>query len=163
MKSIKLKSYTIIEVIISMIIMSVIVLIAYSVFFSLSKQFDIYRKTQENLFEYSLFKSTLKREFFKSKEVSFDGGILSMHFEKDKIDYKFKNKIVCRQVNNNNVVDTFYVNVKNITPNFIDSSKKGIISKLELELLFFKENTFVFLEKKYGADVLINDFFEYED
>lgn len=123
----------------------------------------MYRKTQENIFEYTLFKSTLKREFFKSKKVTFSEGVLSMYFEKDKIDYKFKNKIVFREIKNKNVVDTLYINVKNITPNFIDSSKKGTISKLVLEVLFFNEDTSVFLEKRYGADVLINNFFENED
>lgn len=164
MNKYKLKSYTIIEVLISMLIMSVVVLITYVLFSSLMQQLLFFKETEETLLEYNFFKNTLKREVFESKEVTFkSNNIISLSYENREINYFFNKKIVLREDKYNNCVDTFFVEIKRITPFFIPNLEKKTLSSIKIEIIFFEEETTVLLTKEYGKDIFINNFFDYEN
>ncbi|MFL0132593.1 hypothetical protein, partial [Tenacibaculum maritimum] len=86
-KAYKLKSYTVIELVISMLVMSVVVIITYSFLSSLSLQLGKFIKTQEVLLDYTFFKSTLKREFFEADKLNIKKNEIELISKENTVSY----------------------------------------------------------------------------
>jgi competence protein ComGF len=159
MKRHKLMAYTIAELLISMLIMSVVVLVSYVVLSSLTRQLHLFIETEETLLTYASFKNTLKREVFESKLITVENNKISLKFENKIINYTFDESFIYRKDSRIGKVDAFSLRIEKIRPIFIKKIKGKIISSLILDLHLFKEKTSIIFTKKYGADIVINDFF----
>ena len=161
MMSIKLKSYTIIELLISMLIISIVVFISYTFFSSLTKQLNAFTETEEKLLEYAYFKNVLKREVFESKEIDLDKERIKLKCNDREITYIIKNGEVYRVCNSS--IDTFFVDVKGVEPTLDNGFKNSAIGGVLIDVTLLGGSTKLFLSKRYGADILINNFFNNEN
>ncbi|WBX75088.1 hypothetical protein PG911_10505 [Tenacibaculum ovolyticum] len=124
MRGNKLKSYTIIEILISMLMMSIVVLITYVLFSSVIRQSQLFIKTEETLLAYVFFKNTLKREVFESKQITVINNKISLKFKKQIIDYTFDENFIYRKDSRIGEVDTIFLKLKKIEPFFLINSKE---------------------------------------
>ncbi|MFT7900094.1 MULTISPECIES: type II secretion system protein J [Flavobacteriaceae] len=160
--NIKLKSYTIIELLVSMLIISVVVLVSYAFFSSLTNQLNVFTETEEKLLEYAYFKNLLKREVFESKEINIGKESVSIQYNDREVKYVVKKKVVYRICNSN--VDTFFIDVKRISPILSSDSKyNNTVKGVLVDVSLLGGSTKLFLSKRYGADILINNFFNNEN
>lgn len=160
--NIKLKSYTITELLISMLIISIVVFISYAFFSSLTKQLNAFTETEEKLLEYAYFKNVLKREVFESKEIDLDKERIKLKCNDREITYVIKNEVVYRMCNSN--IDTFFVDVKRIEPALDNGPKNStIVGGVLIDVALLGGSTKLFLSKRYGADILTNNFFNNEN
>lgn len=150
----KVKSYTLLETVLSMVIISIIVVITYALLSSFLSQLKFYNETRDRLLDYILFKANLKNEFYHSKRILQEHDRLIMKFNNsEKIEYTFHKSYVLRE-NNENMIDTFFVELVNL--NTVKISE-NIISKLSLRLVVLEESFDLSFNKRYGTHEYVNN------
>ncbi len=155
-----LKAYTLLETTLSMVIMSVIVIIVYTLLSSFLNQFRFYTETKDKTLEYILFKTNLKNEFYNSKEVLEEfKGIKIMRNDLVEVQYKFYDSFILREIKET-AIDTFFVNVKNYKIILTSEGTKKYVAKLSLQLAMLEERFDLVLKKEYGAHIYVNNDFK---
>ncbi|WP_428744952.1 PulJ/GspJ family protein [Tenacibaculum sp.] len=162
MKS-KLKSYTIIEMLISMLIISVVVVVTYALFSSLTRQLYMFTETEDSLLEYTYFKNALKRDVFECEKLKVKKEVVKLKYKDKEIRYVLGEGVVYRE--EGRIIDTFFVKagVEKINPVFIKENGEKLTLSFVLDVDILKEKTHVFIKKDYGVDVLVNSFLGYEN
>lgn len=164
MRENKLKSYTIIELLISMLIMAILSILVYMLFSSFFKQFKSFSNTEEKLLSYSLFKSTIKRDFFLSDKVVLEGREVKLFVEEEVFTrYLMGNGLVLKYNDFNQTIDTFFLEIKGLDPVYIRKVEDKIISKINLNVGLFNSETKMILTKRYGKNIHINNYFKDEN
>ncbi|CAM1359202.1 type II secretion system protein [Tenacibaculum xiamenense] len=159
MKKNKLKGYTILELLITMVITSIIVSILYVLFSMLSQRYLAFNKNEIEVTEVSMFKNTLKRDVYKSDYLILNFNELKCIRNNQTLIYSFGDSYITRRLKKSSVIDTFEIKVKKTTPSFIDYDKLKVLKKLSLRLDFLGRDLGLHFSKEYSSDILTNLYF----
>lgn len=158
MKSKQLKGFTILEALISLMLMSVIITITYSLFNLIGKQLSFFEKENIQVLEYNLFNSTLMRDIEKAHNFSFsDDELLLKYYDGSEINYTINNHFILRE----NLIKTDSFELRVIDYEFLnDNSKININTTFLMHLSVLNDTikTNYFLNKN-NADIINNIYF----
>ncbi len=150
----KFKAYTIFEVLISMVIMSIILLIVFVLFSSFSKQLRLISESNSKTTDFAIFKHTIKRDFYLAKSINFKyNTIIVKKNDSVNIAYSFNNNYLVRSLNNSSDTIPLY-----ISSHKINTDEYSRLTKLEMEILIFNEPLPVILNKTYQNSLTNQDF-----
>lgn len=97
MKS-SLKGFTILEALLSLIILSLIIGLTYSIVNMFNRQMSLFEKENTAIMEYNLFNKTLLYDINQSNDYEASENAISLkYYNKTDINYIFKSDIVIRQ------------------------------------------------------------------
>ena len=159
MKKNKIKAYTILELLITMVVTSIIVSILYLLFLTLSQRYEAFNRNEFEVTTISLFKNTIKRDFYRSDFLLLNTKELKCIRNGEAVIYSFGEKFIKRKAKKNNIVDTFTIKVKQIDPVFINDNKLKLLKRIALKVDFLGREIGVHLSKDYASDILINQKF----
>ncbi len=128
----QLKGFTILEALISLILISIIIGLTYSLFNLIGKQMSLFEKENTQVLQYNLFNATIKSDINKATDFNIFNNELELEFyNKNTITYSVKNNHVLRLKSFK--TDTFKVQV--IGFKFLENSTlKNSNQTLELTL-----------------------------
>ena len=153
----KLKTFTLIELIVAMLISSLVITISYYSYSIISRQFIYFRNINEYTIEITRLNTVLKTDFAESKYCSQQANGLSFVFEDNrKVSYEFYPEHIIRYMPG--LTDTFHIQPANLNKLFFNepsNNPKGLIDELSFESQQDKEIKYFHYRKDYGADVLI--------
>ncbi|MEW4923115.1 hypothetical protein [Algibacter sp. 2305UL17-15] len=156
-----LKSFTILEALISLMLMSIIIVITYSIFNLIGKQLSLINEEHTQVLEYNLFNSTMISDIEKSNDFDImNNELILKKYDETEIKYVFKEDYILRH--NAIKIDTFMVQV--IGYAFLNNDSDKSLNKvlnLKLSVLNDTINTHYFLNK--GNSEVINAKYAYED
>lgn len=149
----KVKAYTLFEIIISMVIMSVISLIVFVLFSSFLRQLHFYNDTSSEISNYAFLKNNLKREFYQAQKIS-SNTINTITFEMDNnqnISYSFSKNHIIKKINK--TIDTLTVKLSDFN---IETNQNEQVTALKLDCLLFEEPISTIFYKKHSNSININ-------
>jgi Tfp pilus assembly protein PilE len=155
----KLKSFTLVEVLVGMIITGIVISLATAVYQIIWKQTDSYKKENGLISEQILLQTLLKKDFLNAAEIKNDGDkkINFLNEKNEKIKYEFNEKNIVRVQNFNS--DTFSVAAQNLKCYFREKETKQnaeIIDELSFEVVLSSDELITFhFVKEYDAAMLM--------
>lgn len=141
----KLKSYTFIEVLISLIISSIVIFITYVFLTSLFNQYEKYKQSQQEQESFLLFRESLRKDFFYAKTIEINNDIVFLKNDEKLIFYRKTNNLsMIREEVLNTHKDTFKLKYKtNFHKNIIETKITLTIEFTSLEdkfnVVFYKD------------------------
>ena len=148
----KLKAFTMIELMVAMIVSSIVIGIALTIYMNLNQYYLDFKEKGKMDSELLMLVSTFRSDMDKSYEVHGDNSDLTLVFEAGKtINYSFEGNCVIRT--KSEVTDTFYNKVQEIEVNYLDNENKYVNDIL----INIKQGEFVFplhITKEYSRDLL---------
>lgn len=154
----QLKSFTILEALISLMLMGIIISITYTLFSMLGKQMVLFEKENASELQYNLFNTTILNDINNASNFSLiENKLVLKYYNDTSIDYRVENTSVLR--NNMITTDTFKLGV--VSYEFVQHDIIKPLDKtfrLTLKLLNDTINTNYFLTKNH-ADVINNIYF----
>lgn len=154
-----IKAFTILEVVISMAIMSIIIAMVYVIYSLMSKQLYDYSEQTETLNNYSQLHSLLKRDIHNSNQLINTNEALYLLSNRDSIEYKNYNRNLIRSTSK--TIDTLFVQV-----DVFKVSEEAIllgdkVKRVEVQYDLFGEKFEAVYFKDYGvSDHINNTFFD---
>jgi len=153
----KLKSFSFLEVIASIIISGLVISSAYSILIYTHQQFFKFTNVKTEIRNYFELSSTLNREFETAKKIiQLSHQEIELQFTDKKINYSFNNDYILRTLNYQ--TDTFFFPVSAIEINVINElSEELLIDYVNLSTVDNGGNKSLSLSKNYGAIIKIED------
>ena len=151
----RMKSFTLIELIVTMIISSIGIGIMGSAYRIVNHQYSSYKKMNEGISHIKQLNALLHKDFDNAMQVNWRNGTLEILNEKDEkeIIYKFNHNTITRL--QANVNDVFEIKIIGIKGMLMDQPLTGIIDELQIEVLVNGANQHFHFKKQYGADVMM--------
>lgn len=151
----KMKSFTILEALISLMLMSIIIGLIFSTINLIGKQLSLFQKENTEILEYNLFNSVFKNDLHNSSDFKInDNQILFIKYDETEVSYSIEKPNVLRKYQS--VLDTFKIKVLEYKLN----SDQGEF-EMKLKLLNEIINTNYFFKR--GVSKTINSKFFYEN
>ena len=153
-----LKGFTILEALISLMLMSIIITITYSLFNLIGKQLSLFEEENVQVLEYNMFNSTLIHDIEKAYDFSFSENELFLKYYDDtEINYSINRHYILRQ--NAIKVDTFRLQV--INHSFLENDTKNDINQTLLVSLNVLNDTIKanYFLKKDQSEIINNIYF----
>ncbi|MFO0357000.1 MAG: type II secretion system protein J [Sphingobacteriaceae bacterium] len=152
----KLKGFTLIEVLITMCISTVIIMLSYSTFTFINKQFHNYKDQNNFLYKYvdlkhkvtDLFQSAISISSNSESEIKFitDTLVTSLEFNSNYI--LMRKKALC---------DTFYFKESKVNIGFLKEDKMNhLVEELTIETTYSSQQFKLNFQKEYDASSLLN-------
>lgn len=142
----KLKAFSILELMVAILISGIIISAAFSVFIFSNKQFFKFTAIKTDIRDYFELSSTLKRDFEMAKKViKKSDEQVEMQLTDKNINYQFGANYITRTTTLH--TDTFMFPSTNIQLNTLTNKNENLIDYLKLNV---KDNTLSFY-KDYGA------------
>ena len=152
----RIKSYTVIELLVVMVISALTISMIYACYRIFSGQYIAYKNSSEEIAQYILLDRLLIQDVSRAERILKSDQGLSMKFNYKEIKYDFTDSSVIRT---DKIVDTFNIRPHLVQLNYNDLAKH-IPDQLVDEISFksiYKEDTLHFLyKKKYAANVLMS-------
>lgn len=146
-RSNNIKAFTILEIVISLAIMSIIVALVYVIYSLMSKQLFEYRSETELVNDYNQLDVVLKRDLYSANEIAYVDGVLHLSNNETKtIRYKENNNQLIRM--SSSVIDTFSVHIEGFKVYeedfLLGNNRKRVairykLFEQELEAVYFKD------------------------
>jgi len=151
----KFKAYTIVEMIVTMLITSVTISIAYSSFRIINGQFGLYKSRSHRNYELVLLDKFMMKDFTNAARVIRNAEGYSCQYPDKEIDYEFEESYILRK---SNLTDTF--KLKLMEPKFYFMNEEefvpgSLIDKVEFTGIIEEESLSFLYKKEYGADILL--------
>jgi type II secretory pathway pseudopilin PulG len=150
----KLASFTIIELVITMIITTIVISICYYTYLILDQQFTKYRKRSEAVNEYYLFSYALQRDAERSDGIktTIDNSDILFSNDDTLIVYSFQSNFVTRDINGKQ--DTFKIKaIIDSLPMVSDSLR--LINSIFIQTEQGADHIHFFIKKYYSAQQLM--------
>ncbi|KAB2859604.1 MAG: prepilin-type N-terminal cleavage/methylation domain-containing protein [Flavobacteriales bacterium] len=142
----KLKAFSILELMVAILISGIIISAAFSVFIFSNKQFFKFTAIKTDIRDYFELSSSLKRDFEMAKKViKKSDEQVEMQLTDKNIIYQFGANYITRTTALHS--DTFMFSSTNIELNMLTNNNENLIDYLKLDV---KDNTLSF-HKDYGA------------
>lgn len=141
-----LKGFTILEALISLMLMSIIIVVTYSLFNLIGKQLSLFNEEHSQVLEYNLFNSTIINDVEKTNDfVIMNDEFILKKYDETEINYTIKKDYILRQ--NAIKTDTFMVRVINYE--FLNNNINPLNKILQIKLNVLNDtiNTNYFLSK----------------
>jgi hypothetical protein len=155
MKKNKLPGFTLADVLIGMLISSIVLASAYSGFERISGLFRSFKKSNEKIYDITLFNRLLIQDFSRCNHVSGESNAIKCIYKDREIEYIFSEAYILRKYAR---TDTFNFGVKNISMVPLsgqDDFSAVVISECKLQLNA-EDSLFFHYRKDYAADVLLS-------
>lgn len=146
----KIKAFTILEALISLLIMAIIIGLTYTIISFFSKQFIYHNNYNNIILDYQLFESTFKRDLYLTDKIEADGKILFLkNYDESVIEYKFLNTGISRRMNN--------------TTSHFDLDYYGFSVSEAHQGSFLSDNVTIKMSVKVPGDTIHQLFYKYID
>jgi type II secretory pathway component PulJ len=152
----KIEAYTIMEMIVVMIIGLIVVSIAYKTFDLVLKQFNQFRKSNEQTARLSLMDMLFEKDFSESNYVKRTGSGIAVGYSDRTVSYYWEKKFIVRQ--DLAAADTFFVASENHRYHYLDleiTASDKYIDRLAFESLEDGQQHVFIYHKIYGAGPLM--------
>jgi prepilin-type N-terminal cleavage/methylation domain-containing protein len=152
-RKINIQAFTLLESLITLILISVIIALSYALINLISKQLSVFEKENTQILEYNLFNSTLINDINNAYNYSFESNHLLLNFYKDDtINYFILDKKILRR--HNAQQDSF--NISNVGYKIYDNTnKKQPKEYLEIRLKLLKDTiTTNYQLEKSNAEII---------
>jgi hypothetical protein len=153
----RIKSYTVIEMLVVMLISALSIGITYTCYMIFSNHYTQYKKNSDELAEYILADRLLTKDIASSRYVrkTIDG--IVCEYKKEKIYYDFSENAVVRK---STIIDTFHIAMTGIPVCKYAGQEEHLPNALLEEVFIYSKHHDEPLEfyyrKLYGADLLMN-------
>ena len=156
----RVNSFTIAELIVTMLVGSVLLVILWSSYFIIKKYYNSGEEQNKKAVEIILFENQLRKDFDKASVAKYMNNKLELINISSKLEYIFlEGKVIRKQLSR---TDTILIKVKDINFNYIEGNffLQSIIKNIEISILrdesvlrlfFFKEYDFKFLYNYYES------------
>ncbi|MBN8696074.1 MAG: prepilin-type N-terminal cleavage/methylation domain-containing protein [Bacteroidetes bacterium] len=149
----KLKGFTLLELLIGMIISSIVISVCYTVYYMVNKQYVEFREVRSELVNLMFLNSELENNFYHSNNVQMSDKELCFGYRDKSICFVFMDSVVVRK--EAMVSDTFRVKVNNFE---IIENNEGLVSSFYINAILLEDSVSLCFNKKYSAFELINGF-----
>jgi prepilin-type N-terminal cleavage/methylation domain-containing protein len=157
----KLKAFTIMEVTVTMLVVSILIGITYTAYNIISRSFAAFSSKQEEISALLTVDKLLKKDFSRAGRVVWLDSRLTCFSARDTVWYEFSADNILRA---QGTVDTFRVSPLEVLTFFekqrvltINETKEsGLIDGLSFQLMYQGEKVPYFYHKIYSAEDLIN-------
>ena len=146
----KLKGFSILEIIVSLVIASIVTSLGLYVLTNLKKAHFGYQHTQNRVLDAALFRNRWIKDLHQASIVIQEGNTLQFRGAQF-IDYHFENNYLIRSQATQ--LDTFYT-IKNFTINTFDDG--NLVTDITINLSVNGSDVLIKEQKKYGPNVFIN-------
>lgn len=157
----KLKGFTILEALISLMLISIIITITYSLSNLIGKQLSLFTEENNQVLEYNLFNTTIISDIEKSNDFNIDNEVLVLkNYNNTEIRYSINKHEVLRQ----NTVGIYTFKVRVIDYLFLNTDELNPLNKtfrVSLNVLNDTINANYFLNKNRSE--IINNIYFNED
>lgn len=153
----RIRSYTIIEMLVVMLISAMSIVITYTCYSIFSNHYLSYKKNSDVLANYILFDKLVTKDISAcSKVVKTQEGMVC-EFKQNAVYYEFSPTYVIRR---STIIDTFHI-AAFVDPEFkkmdkILSVPGTLIEEMTFEAIYKEEKLFFYYKKNYGADLLMS-------
>lgn len=146
----KIKAFTIIELVVVMILTAIIATIAYLAIQNTQQSYSLFENNTDEALKISRFRTLLQKDFETSQYATFENNQLILTTEKGIIRYTFQESNINRTIKN--VSDNFEINSNNFITSFQkEPTNNGYIDFFQFNIqLFERERTLSFI-KKYSS------------
>ncbi len=153
----RIKSYTVIEMMVVMLISALSIGIAYTCYTIFSNHYLSYKKRSDELAAYVLLDKLLTKDISVSKKVEKTTEGINCVLKKETIKYEFYNGYILRR---STILDTFRIETT-ATPvckrvGLVENIPGALIDEMSMEALYKGEKLYFYYKKRYGADVLMS-------
>lgn len=153
----RIRSYTVIEMLVVMLISSLGIGIAYTCYTIFSHQYLAYKKGSDELADYILLDRLITTDISKCKRMNKTTEGIECVFSESTVRYEFYEEYVLRR---NSATDTFYVqtmgSVIGKRMNKEENIPGTMLDALHFEAAYKKEKMMFLYQKNYGADILMS-------
>ena len=155
----KIRAFTMLEALISLILTGIIIALSYSLFTIVNKQMALFEKENTEIINYNLFNTTLTLDMNQCNGFSFKNHQLTLkNYAKPNITYTFGDTVVTRTVDGLNS-DTFQLHVISTTLLEAKTSQQHQLS-MTLKLLNDTLTTHYFIKEPISGIINKNLFHE---
>ena len=154
---IKIKSFTIIEIIIVMLLTTAVISIAFGMLNIFVKYITDFKTSTTEIAEMNTLNRLLQKDFFKCEKIIKREYGIDCIYEKRSIVYRFDSTYILRQ--DSAVVDTFRMLTKNLMISFEGreiAEENKLIDAMVFEIEYKFEDQLYSYKKSYPANVLID-------
>ncbi len=147
----KLKAFSLLEVLFSIIISGIVISTAYSVYVFTHKQFFIFTSAKTEIRNYFELSNVLNREFETAKKVIKKGPQeIEIELINNRINYSFHNDYILRTIKTH--TDTFSFSVVDVEMNVVNELKEEqVIDYMKLTMDEEEGGRSMSMYKNYGA------------
>ncbi|GAA3591004.1 hypothetical protein Q4Q39_15745 [Flavivirga amylovorans] len=148
-----LKSFTILEALISLALMGIIITLSYTVFNLVEKQMALFQNENRSVLQYNLFNIAIKNDIYNAENFTHDDDqLLLEHYDGSTISYQVLKNLILRH--HSIKTDTFKLNVSSHEFSQSDISKPlNKTFKISIEVLGELINTNYYLKKNTASTI----------
>jgi prepilin-type N-terminal cleavage/methylation domain-containing protein len=154
----KFKAFTLIELVVTMVISSIVVMLAFTCYEITYKQYLNFRKSNNTVTQVILFNSLFKRDVLLSNLINRidDNNVLLKMNDTVNVNYFFGSNYVLRKYNEF-IPDTFPITSVVVKEQFqsTEVNENGLIDDISISGVVRGENVFFHYDKEYDADILM--------
>jgi hypothetical protein len=150
----KVTSFTVFELIITLLISSIVISLVYYTFSVLNKEFVKSEIKASGINEFILLEKALQTDFYRSQIIknSLDNTLQMTYADGQAIFYLINNEFVLRRQNDN--IDTFQIQVSDFVIDRVDENLE-LVDKLFLNLNIRGDQYFSVYKKSYSSKDLM--------
>jgi len=152
----RLKGFTILEILIAMVLFGIITGLGSSAYLFVHKQFLAYKKSDEAIKMSLTLETLMNRDFTECYSVkNTNTGLLCFYVDKNYVAYKLNSEYITRTQENQ--PDTFKISVSNIQM-YLDNEPivyNSLINQLSFNTTIAGKDMQLNFTKRYGADLLM--------
>ena len=147
----KLKSFTLIEMVVALALSAIVVGIVYLIYTIVGGQFKQQKEQNKLVYDHYLLHSLLTHDLDNSESIHMNSpGMIQLQMTDQRIAYAFDEGFITRQTAL--ASDTFLISMHSVDVKKIDHQ---LISSLYLETTFMGESMRFFYKKNYAANTLM--------
>ena len=152
-----IKAFTILEVVISLAIMSIIIAMVYVIFTLLSKQLYQYSDQTEQVNNYNQLHTVLTRDMHNANSIMFVDNTLLLMVNNDSLKYTHTNQRLIRTFLKSN--DTFLIPIKNFKMTEGATVFQNKTKALNVTYSVFEQDILAVYFKDFGTSNQVNKMF----
>jgi len=160
----KVKSFTLIEIVVALAISSIVLAIAYSCYNIVGNNFIQQKEKNSRIHNFHLLHSLLMHDFNKSQLVERKNETtLSLYFAENMITYQFEDGLYVLRKFDNLRADTFPINYDEVSINTLVGNIKNtkVVNAIKVQSTLYQKPITLNVEKQYAADFYLKNENEY--
>ena len=157
----KIRAFTILEVVISMLITAIVIAITYTSYSIISKSYGAFNDKNKMMADYALLDHLLRRDVAQAAFIQKDAEGIALTTSNKNVKYTFSNDYIIRQSIR---TDTFKFISQNVQLYFehkplltlSDTLEQNRVDEISFDLLYRNEKIPYHYQKAYSSENLIN-------
>lgn len=143
----KIKGFTLLEAMVSLLISTLLVAFAFGLYLDFSKSYNQFDESNTRLYELMMFKNSLTSDWFKARVPKTKENFLLLkdQLKGTNVQYEFLDESIVRHKDR---LDTFQVGVRELKYNYLNK-ESNVLNRLDLEIESNKQKYTISLNKEY--------------